>query len=91
MVNFMIFFLQEEIRQSTYFEQFYTPILGFVLTLLLNQFMTEYRQWKTSDTNMQYITNLWNLNDMIYLLLNFTVILMNILGYFGIVTIESAR
>ena len=80
MVNFMVFMLREDVRSHKFFPAFYPPVLGFIMMLMLNQVVTELRQMKNSESYWQYFTNLWNLNDLIYLIANITVIVMNYLG-----------
>ena len=82
MVYFMIVFLREDVRQNTYFEEFYPPAIGFIVVLLANQIRTEWVQFLKSESKMRYFTNYWNLIDLVYLTLNLSIIVRNLLGAF---------
>ena len=43
----------------------------------------EYVQWKTSDSNIEYFSDYWNINDLIYLVLNMKVMVANLLDREG--------
>ena len=59
-----------------YYEVTYYPYLGFCLVICLNQAKCEWIQLKESGLK-EYLSDWWNLNDLAYLVLNFTVIVMN--------------
>ena len=59
----------------------YFPLFGFCSIFIINQARCEFMQWKNSDTNMDYFEDYWNMNDLIYLILNMTIMVMNLFDH----------
>ena len=53
--------------------------------------MCEYRQWEMSGEYFGYFRDIYNMNDILYLVLNFLVVLMNFSGNRGICGLETQR
>ena len=80
MTNFLVLGLRSEHKETLFFNVFYYPIVGFTFVFIINQFSSEYVQWKNSESNMDYFSDYWNMNDLTYLLLNMTVLISNCTG-----------
>ena len=48
---------------------------------MVNQAKCEYVQWLNSETNYDYFSDYWNMNDLTYLLLNLLVLFMNLFDH----------
>ena len=85
MVNFMAFSLIDE-EKGDFSILFYDPIIGCNVMFIINQVLTEVVQFRNSKTNWAYFSDIWNLNDLVYLALNITLILAN---YFSLFELEK--
>ena len=74
MLSYLTYTLQSD-QDSVEYQIIYYPLLGFTLAFKMNLVMTEIRQWQHSDSNWEYLLSIWNLNDLVYLILNFVVII----------------
>ena len=86
MVNFMAFFLIDESVKEDYSIGLYDPIIGCVFMFIVNQMLTEFYQFRNAKTNWAYFSDIWNINDLFYLGMNFTLVLAN---YFNLFTLEK--
>ena len=59
----------------------YYPLYGYCFVFIVNQARCEWTQLKNSETLKDYFTDYWNMNDLIYLICNFIVMIANLFGY----------
>ena len=58
----------------------YCPLFGYCAMFIINQAKTELIQWRNCETNSEYFTDYWNINDLVYLILNTLVLICNFLS-----------
>ena len=56
----------------------YCPLFGFCAMFIANQALCEIVQWKNCETNSEYFFDYWNINDLVYLILNTFVLFCNV-------------
>ena len=78
MTNYLVFALKSNLYGTLAYQVFYFPLVGFNLVFICNQFSSEYMQWKNCENNLDYFTDYWNINDLIYLVINSVILFWNI-------------
>ena len=81
MLTWIVYALTDATFEKPINQMFYYPLLGFCLIFIMNQARCEYIQWKNSETNMEYFSDYWNMNDLTYLILNILVMMMNVFDH----------
>ena len=80
MISFLVYALQENIDESANYSLVYFPLLSFCSIFIFNQAMCEFKQWHASETNADYFLDFWNMNDLVYLVLNIFILTVNFCG-----------
>ena len=80
MMAFLIFSLEDGVREQVYFSAVYYPLFGFCFLLNAHQCLNEQIQLQNLETYAEYFLSVWNMNDLIYLALNTLVMLSSITG-----------
>ena len=81
MLTWIVYALTDATFEKPINQMFYYPLLGYCLIFIINQARCEYIQWKNSETNMEYFSDYWNMNDLTYLILNILVMMMNVFDH----------
>ena len=81
MLTWIVYALTDSTFEKPINQMFYYPLLGYCLIFIMNQARCEYIQWKNSETNMEYFSDYWNMNDLTYLILNILVMMMNVFDH----------
>lgn len=66
----------------------YQLLFGMNCVFVSNQLYNEYVQFKSEGNFVKYLTNYWNLNDLVYLFLNPLLLISNL---FELMPLESLR
>ena len=80
MMAFLIFALEDGVREQAYFPAVYYPLFGFCFLLNAHQCLNEQIQLQNLETYAEYFFSVWNMNDLSYLALNTLVMLSSITG-----------
>ena len=77
MINTICFILQEDIHKWAYFNAVHRPLIGALVVFMVNQLLIEYHQLQKQPSIWSYYSDMYNINDSLYLVMNMATLIIN--------------
>ena len=79
-------FLMSALRSNGPPADLYMPLFAFCFFFIYNQAKCEIIQWRNCKSHKDYFLDYWNVNDLVYLILNTFVLTCN---FFSLISLEN--